>query len=189
MGEAASQIVTCARYPGWRAKLVHDIDAGEPCGDALAPALLVAGCGLARFAQGVYVPEPAAQIVAAWYRLADYDRFCRYLRICHGVSSVAAATTAQQEVLVFDTAEFRRHVGATAPAVDLSGEQAEWRAWLDGDVYGVIVQRHRTGTTRWDDGTTSAASTWREVDSVWGLFGYDIAYQQALDLLQQHAAG
>jgi hypothetical protein len=188
MGEDPSAIVTDDRFPRRRARLVHDDYAGEPDGDALAPALLVANRGRPRFATGVYVPVQAQQIVAAWSGLADRDLFGRYLRICHGVTTVAVVSTAEVNVVIFDTADFRRHVGITTPA-DLAGERAEWQAWLDGEVYGVIVERHHTGTTTWDDGTITATSAWREVDAVWGLFGHGSAHRHALALLHDHAAG
>jgi hypothetical protein len=189
MTDNESTIVTDCRFPRWRARLVHDEHAGEPDGDALAPALLVPRHSRPRFAAGVYVPVHAAQMLAAWSHLSDRDLFCRYLRIYHGASTVAVANTAEVDVIVFDTADFRRHVGITTPPVDLSGEKAEWQAWLDGDVYGVVVERHRTGTITWDDNTTTATSQWREVDSMWGLFGHEYAHQEALDLLHDHAAG
>jgi hypothetical protein len=182
-------VVTDDRFPRWRARLVHDEDAGEPDGDALAPALLVTARGRPRFATGVYVPERAGQIVAAWTRLDDRDRFGRYLRICHGVTAVAVATSADLDVVVFDTADFRRHVGITTRPADLSGEAAEWQAWLDGDVYGVVVERRHNGTTTWDDDTVTATSAWREVDAVWGVFGHEYAHEYAVDLLHDHAAG
>lgn len=188
MHEDLSQTVTDDRFPSWRARLVHDEDAGEPDGDALAPALLVPARGRPRLANGVYLPANAERILAAWGRLADRDRFRRYLRICHGATTTAVASTADADVVIFDTGDFRRHVGMTPPA-DLSGEQAEWQAWLDGDVYGVVVERHHTGTTTWDDATTSAVSQWREVDALWGLYGHEYARQYALDLLHQHATG
>jgi hypothetical protein len=187
MDEDLSQTVTDDRFPRWRARLIRDEDAGEPDGDALAPALLVPTRGRPRLANGVYLPAHAERIVSAWGRLADRDRFRRYLRICHGATTTAVASTADTDVVIFDTTDFRHHVGITTRA-DLSGEQAEWQAWLDGDVYGVIVERHHTGTTTWDD-TTTATSRWREVDALWGLYGHAYARQYALDLLHQHATG
>jgi hypothetical protein len=173
-----SVVVFDGKMPGWRARLVHDLDAGEPYGDALAPALLVPARGRPRLATQVYVPAQPGRIVAAWQQLADLDRFGRYLRICHGATATATACGADLDVVVFDTADFRQHAGISAPA-DLSGEKAEWRAWLDGDVFGVVLEQR-------DDIT---ARRWRQVDAVWGLFGHGYAAAYARELLHQHAAG
>jgi hypothetical protein len=188
MSDNLSATVTDDRFPGWRARLIHDDCAGEPDGDALAPALLVPCRGRPRPAKGVYLPVHAEQILAAWLHLADWDRFCRYLRMWHGVTAIAVASTADLDVFIFDTADYRDHVGVQPPS-DLSGEQGEWQAWLDGDVYGVQVERHHSGTTTWDDNTTTATSQWREVDAVWGLYGHEYATRYAHDLLHDCAAG
>lgn len=188
MYEDLSQTITQDRFPRWRARLVHDEDAYEPDGDALAPALLVPAHGRPRLATGVYLPAHGEQIVAAWSRLADQDGFCRYLCICHGVTTIALASTADADVVIFDTAEFRRHVGITAPP-DLSGERCEWQ-----DVAGRRrLRRDRatpvTGTTAWDDDTTTATSQWRDVDAQWGLFGREHATERARDMLHDRAGG
>ena len=65
MSDDLSATVTDDRVPGWRARLIHDDCAGEPDGDALAPALLVPSRGRPRLAKGVYLPVHAEQIVAA----------------------------------------------------------------------------------------------------------------------------
>ncbi|ROO52761.1 hypothetical protein EDC02_7702 [Micromonospora sp. Llam0] len=182
------EVVTDDRLPGWRARLIHDDSAHEPDGDALAPALLVARRGQPHLATGVYVPAHGVRIVAAFDRLGDRDRFERYLRIHHGTTSLTAVSTPGLDVLIFDTTDFRALVGMTVPA-DLTAERTEWQAWLDGDVYGVCVERHHTGVTTWDDNTTTAVSQWRVVEDVWGLFGHTSATDYARDLLRECAAG
>lgn len=180
-------IVADDRYPGWRARLAYEEYAGEPDGDALAPALVTAARCKPYLAKGVYVPQAADAILAAWQHL-DRDTFGRYLRMFHGVTTIVVATNGQTDVLTFDTADFRRHVGITATPADLTGERDEWQAWLDGEVYGVIVERHRSGTTSWDDGTATATERWQEVESMWGLYGHTYALEEAADLLPGCAA-
>jgi len=77
MSDNLSATVTDDRFSGWRARLIHDDCAGEPDGDALAPALLASSRGRPRLAKGVYLPGHAEQIVAAWLQLADRDRMDR----------------------------------------------------------------------------------------------------------------
>ncbi|MGI5185496.1 hypothetical protein ACQEVZ_55560 [Dactylosporangium sp. CA-152071] len=179
--------MTDDRHPGWRARVVHDEYAGEPDGDALAPALVTAARTTPYLAKGVYVPHAANMILAAWHSLGR-DLFQRYLRMFHGVTAIAVAFNRDTDVWCFDTADFRRHVGITTTPADLASERAEWQAWLDGEVYGVIVERRRAGTTTWDDGTTAAVEQWLEVESVWGMYGHAYAREEAADLLHTCAA-
>ena len=58
-------------------------------------------------ANGVYVPQAADAIVAAWQCLRRPGQVLRYLRMFHGVTAIAVARTADLDVLIFDTADFR----------------------------------------------------------------------------------
>jgi hypothetical protein len=69
----------------------------------------------------------------------------------------------------------------------VTGEHTEWRAWADGDMYGVVVENRHTGTTVWDDGGIDEVEQWRQVDSLWGLYGHDYAADTARELLTDHA--
>jgi len=143
------EIITDGRYPGWRVRLVHDEHAGQPWGDALAPALLVWRGQPATLAADVFVPRHAHEIVHAHGRYADPVLFERYLRIVHGATAIATVEDRDLTVWIFDTSEFRAHIGHTGP-VDLAGEHAQWRAWTEGEVYGVVVERRHSGATVWD---------------------------------------
>jgi hypothetical protein len=180
------EVVSDDRYPGWRARLVYDEDA-QPYGDALAPSLLAWRGQRAYFAGEVFIPAAHAEIVRAHGHYRDPDRFGRYLRIVHGVTTVVTVEHGDLTVWIFDTDDYRAHLGLHGP-VDLSGDRAEWRAWSDSEAYGVIVEQRQTGTTRWDDGAIDEVERWREVDSLWGLFGHDHATGQARELLADHAA-
>lgn len=166
------EIVTDDRYPGWRARIVADTEAGQPFGDALAPALLVER-GHAQWASEVYQSEDADRILEAWRRL-DPEVFERYLRLAHGTTCVEQLSERDLTVITFDTAGYREHVGIGGQA-DLSGETAEWRAWLDGDVYGVVVEEH------------TAASCWTVRDALFGLYGWPYAHARAGELLTDAA--
>jgi hypothetical protein len=167
------EIVTDHRHPGWRARIIVDTGAGQPCGDALAPALLTER-GHVAWASDVYQPQHAGRILHAWRRL-DSEVFERYLRLVDGVTTIEQVTNRDLTVIIFDTADFRVHVGITC-AADLTGERDEWRAWLDGDVYGVIVEHH---TDR---------SCWSQHDALFGVCGWAYARQRAGELLSETAA-
>jgi hypothetical protein len=166
------EIVTDERFPGWRARIVTDTDAGQPWGDALAPALLVER-GHVEWASEVYQSEHAERILEAWRRL-DPEVFERYLRQAHGTTAIEEITERNLTVITFDTTGYRAHVGIIGPA-DLTGETQQWRAWLGGDVYEVIVERH------------TADRCWTYEDALCGLYGWSYARQRAADLLTENA--
>ncbi|MCA2216345.1 hypothetical protein [Jidongwangia harbinensis] len=164
-----SMIVIDDRFPGWRARIVVDEDASQPWGDALAPALLIQR-RQAVWAGEVYQPKHADRVLAAWRRFGTDELFERYLRLVHGTTAIRHVTGQDLTVVIFDTANFRAHAGIT-DVCDLTGEHDEWRAWLDGDVYGVIVEQH------------TAADGWTGHDSLFGLYGNAYAEQQAAAML------
>ncbi|WP_432983099.1 hypothetical protein [Dactylosporangium sp. CA-233914] len=182
MTMSRDDVVTVAGLPGWRALLVADADAGEPWGDALAPALLIGRGGRVRAAAEVYQPAHTGRLAHAWQYFCDHDLFCRYLRLCHGTTSIATASSQDTTALIFDTTAYRAHAGITGVA-DLSAEQAEWQAWLDGDVYGVVVQQHIPAVSCTHCGQTTPAM-WTAVESCWGYFGRASAEDAAEPLLR-----
>jgi len=160
-------IVTDDRRPDWRARLVVDEHCGQPWGDAFAPALLVQR-RRAAWASEVYQPTHADRILAAWYHFGTDTLFERYLRLAH-------VTGGDLTVVVFDTTDYRSHAGIT-DVCDLTGEYDQWRAWLDADVYGAIVEHH------------TADGCWTVHDSVWGLYGNTYAEHTATAMLTAAAA-
>jgi hypothetical protein len=100
--------------------------------------------------------------------------FERYLRIAHGTTAVGQISGRDLTVITFDTAAFRDHAGITGIA-DLTGEVLEWRAWLDGDVYEVVVEQH------------TAEQRWIHQDALCGLYGWPYAHQRATQLLADNA--
>lgn len=175
-------IITDDQYPRLRARLVHDQDAHQPDGDALAPALLAWRGDRAVFAKDVFVPDGRHEIVHAHSHYQSRDLFERYLRIVHAVTEIVTIDTPDLLIWIFDTADYRAHVGHTGP-IDLSGEHTEWLAWAQGDVFGVIVEQRHAGTTVWDDGRVDDFVQWRHADSLWGLYGHDYAVVTARELL------
>ncbi len=158
-----------SRWPGWRARLILDPDPLQPYGDALAPALIIHR-RRAEIAAEVFRPAQATRILRAWQDIGDRALFCRHLEFFHGTSNIEQATDHHStELLIFDTGDYRSHTGATRPC-DLSGDRAEWQAWLDGDVWGVHIEHRQPGG-------------WTCTDSLWGLFGGDYARQTAQQLL------
>lgn len=171
------ELIICdPAHPAWRARLIHDDAAEQPWGDALCPALLIPARGQASFARQVFQPGHADRILAARRHLADEALLERYLRIVHGTTAVSHVTDRDVTVMLFDTAEYRQHAGCPAPC-DLSQEHAEWRFWVDGEVFGITVEEN-TGT--------AAAPQWNERDGMWGFYGLAYARQRATELLAEN---
>jgi hypothetical protein len=130
----------------------------------------------------VYQPKNGSDITGAWRHFADADLFERYLRIAHGATNVTRLDRDDMTVIIFDTNDFRAYTGYTGTC-DLSGETAQWQAWLDGEVYGVHIQKQATGSTVWDDGRTEPVHQWVDMESLWSLYGLDYASTVAAELL------
>lgn len=56
----------------------------------------------------------------------------------------------------------------------------ELQMWRDGDVWGYRVERE----THWFNASLDTMTTWEEVDSCWGFYGYDYARQSALEAFE-----
>lgn len=66
---------------------------------------------------------------------------------------------------------------ADHPARDAA---ADWQAWLDGEVYGVILEE----LTTWTSNTIAGPRTrdeWESIESVWGFYGSDYAKEAGLE--------
>jgi hypothetical protein len=120
MSEDPDSIVTDDRYPGWRARLVYDEYAGEPDGDALAPALVIVTTRQPYLAKGVFMPQSAEEILAAWQQLEDRALFERYLRMFHGATT-AVEHVAARLPLTDSVVRADRGMSAHAAQLDRSG--------------------------------------------------------------------
>jgi hypothetical protein len=118
-----------------------------------------------------YVVHPRiVEALARWAR--DSSLFERYCRIFHG------ATTFQywDSFVSLDPADWREKVGAPAGSVSTK----EWRAYIDGDVYGIAEQEVVTVTATNQSGEeVSRRQDWLTTDSVWGFYGYEYAVEAA----------
>ena len=89
-------------------------------------------------------------------------------------------------MLTFDTSGYRAHVGITG-ATDLTGARDEWQAWLDGDVYGVVVEHQTKRSPLCPLWICGAVRMGVEVDACWGCYGRRQAVVQAMQLLRAAA--
>lgn len=194
------------------AVIVRDEEPGAPYGDALAPAYWLDYPHDPRRAGEVFHDDESDELATIWQNvhayavngqysklpsgrraLRDYDTFtARFMRIFHGVRAFEI-NHREGSVLILDTPNYRAHVGRPTPdptaawddAEFWEGEASEWRAYLDGDVYGVgfatMPERVTDETPISDD-----LDGWDVEVQCWGFAGQEYAMEEAATM--EHGA-
>ncbi len=151
------------------------------------------------------IQDPTGTLDDAWYRLvgarpyyegryAPRDAvaiFERYVRLLGGVSEYDSPHDGPPAIW-YVLPEYMESVGFRPEDITeekmreaLEGERKEYRAWAEGDVWGIVVERkvtwQRVGS---DDGPFAGIrrahmDTWEEVESVWGYIGQEYAEEEA----------
>lgn len=137
------------------------------------------------------------------------DALSRWLRIFHGGSVKVIASTVHQggdSFLTYDTRAMRERWGQTGDMLETSDPEAdEWQAYIDGEVYGIRVERatfgpHELTTGHFTGAATCAncndadldmsetcdeATEWHEIEGTdcWGYYGEEWAKQAAIGAL------
>lgn len=92
----------------------------------------------------------------------------------HGSGGLALAACDEDRAngFIYTTLARADELGAPHDSLErqLHGEIEEWHTYVSGDVYGYVVKSA--------DGT--------ELDSLWGLYGYDYAKQEATDAANRY---
>lgn len=141
--------------------------------------------------------EPAKRFMEYYGMRKGIGVVERFLRIFHGARDVRtfhySYSPDSAVYLAFDSAAMRKTWGC---AEDLeNGAEAtatEWQAYIDGDVYGVRVERlvKVSSVTTFDgeEVDTEEAEDWETVDDsvLWGLYGEEYAKEVALDQLAMY---
>lgn len=192
----------------FRAYIVHDESADKPYDEGATPIL---SREFGRYGGFSAVNDQASGYVdmvnEAWNRLnRDDDVLARFLRIFYGSKSVLWDSSSNYAYLAFDTAAWRETVGLTDeymstvgadvldPETLAEGSLNEVMAWANGEVYGYIVERRMiayttlTDPVTGDQASTRTGSTWEEIDSCYGFYGYDYAAAEAKDVFEAHTA-
>ena len=218
---------------GLRVRLVLDDGPSEPYDDGGSPLLrLKFGdfYSLTRWAGAEQVTEITSYVVddgiieaAARWWAEESDVFERYLRAFHGTTEVKwyDSRDGDYAYVTFDTADWRAEMGLTdeylaSHAGIVLADMTEWRAYVEGDVYGYVVERLAPvvdqddltyaretlgGDARYDDVVTLAegragiacaegVGVWVEVEdgSLWGLYGTDYAVKAAYEAFDAELA-
>lgn len=126
-----------------------------------------------------------------WGMRKGTEVFKRFLRVFHGARDIREFSYSYSPdsavYVAFDTADMRAEWGCSEDATDgAEGTAAEWQAYIDGDVYGVAVERRVTvssvTTFQGEEVATDEAEEWEEIDGsdVWGHYGEAWAKEAAV---------
>lgn len=119
--------------------------------------------------------------------------FERYVRVFHEGSVVEYGGGARGTTYVaFTTRTLARAWGVPddQPVPDV--EISEWEAYLEGDVWGYVVEKKVTWQRLDSNGepvfsvSPCFIETWEELDSCWGFYGEEYAVQAAEEALEWH---
>jgi hypothetical protein len=194
-----------AEYGTHRVRLAYEESPHKPYNDGGAPIWRVEPSRNytdrvdARHEEGLSTYEPDGRIAEAidqfWSAGAPgFDTLERYLRIFHGATAFERWHSGSSWYFTCDPADWRTKMGITDETMQREGYgdglMDEWKAWCNGEVYGVITeQQARKVTTITERGTHEVLETladddhWFEVDALWGHYGYDWAKEAALNAL------
>ncbi len=192
---------------GWRVTLIKDEHADEPYDDGQSPLLRIEDrySGYHASAEHIQVgsmrptgnDERIEEAAQRW--ASKPELFEKYLRAFHGATTIkwyGPNNYTDHTYVTYDTSEWVKAVGfddKVAPRSKYDGAKAvsmaEYRAYLEGDVYGYQVERRvnvasiriisahgqhlRTIESEYDE--------WEVVDSCWGFYGYTYARESALE--------
>lgn len=150
----------------------------------------------------VKVADPAGdqRVSDAWNRL-EYrytwreaePMIERYIRILGGISRLDTPHDGPRSVWyvlpeMLSKAGFRDDELTPHKMIEiLDAERKEYRAWAEGETYGVIIEKRTEWFHRDDDGIEVATmETWETEEDVWGIIGDEWAEQEAREMLSHY---
>lgn len=145
------------------------------------------------------VDEDGGPLQNGWDRLFEYHdadeavkRFTRWARIFHGITVVEQRLHDGSWSLWYVTPENLAETPATAEEV-IEIEFGEYRAWVEGDAYGVIVEKRVVLVPRDDEdredpdlNLADETETWETVDDCWGYLGHAYATSAAKETFESY---
>jgi hypothetical protein len=123
--------------------------------------------------------------------------FKRYLTVFHGTLDAREFSYSYSPdsavYLAFDSADMRKTWGCADDYAEAAlGTASEWQAYIDGDVYGIAVERRvtisSTTTFQGESVPMPDVESWEEVDdsACWGYYGETYATEAAIELLEDY---
>lgn len=198
MSDWTAETVTLEDVPNMRARLVVEDYPEPPFHESGVPTYRV---NVSRNTVGAYgsrlehvYGEEAREVADEWWdrivfsysNRADtlddaVDFLDRFLRIFHGGGARVLSrgdSRSYDYIVVMTQAQLRNWCSGETSTEILEQETrtSEYLAWLEGEVYGIVIEQAGTETTVIRDmqGTVireSVTETWEEVESVWGFYG------------------
>jgi len=176
----------------YRVRLVCDEYAEKPHDDCSAPVLRIEPARAEHVDDGGrphYSDDAVEDAVNRWGG-PDSDGWKyveKFLRAYLGVTRIDTYYSGNYWYAAYDSADWREYTGV--PAGSAENFLAEWRAWIEGEVYGYVVERKvhveqtRAVSVSGDlvREEESEYDEWEETDSCWGYYGYEWAKQNALE--------
>jgi hypothetical protein len=189
----------------YRVRIEADQDAGEPYDDGSAPLLRIeyrSGEYRAEHIQRSSRPTEADGAVEAavsrWGGLSrdDWRLVEKFMRAYLGTTVIQTWYSGDYWYVAYDTGEWREYAGQTEAVAGPNWQSvlagfdlmAEWKSYVEGDVWGYIVEKRVTWATGDDD--YDDRETWEDApddSSCWGLYGHEYAEQAAREALDEHA--
>lgn len=183
---------------GLRVRLAADENADEPDNDWQSPLLRLRYNRAHRWqAEHVVVgsrptdcdtriEEAAARWGSDLEMRSDLEMLGKYLRAYHGTKVIRQWSSDDYTYITYDTAQWREYigfpVGSELPgSYEASVNLDEYRAWCEGDVYGYIIEREVTWVRADMPDSRDTMTTWEEVDSCWGFYGWEQAEESAAE--------
>jgi hypothetical protein len=182
-----AEIVKTSANGRYRVSLEMDMDAAAPYDETGSPILRMDYRGgrwnAIHVGTGVYAGESNIEGAADRWGSPSGDTFglfVRYLKVFHGVTEVETWYSGDYWYVTYDSAAWREAIECPAAKPDMS----EYKAWVEGEVYGVIVERLDT----WEraDDNSFTMDSWTEVESAWGHHGYEYATEAASEMLSEY---
>lgn len=120
--------------------------------------------------------------------------FTRYVAIYHGGQVVTHVGRGWREptYVAYTTEKMARVAWGQSEPYLLTADISEWAAYVEGDVYGVVIERKvnlftEVTTTEGDLVRHEEDEDWEEVESCWGYYGEKYAEQAAREELALYA--
>lgn len=182
----------------FRVLLVPEWDAEKPDHDGQVPVIRLAHRDYSRNAVQEVGDDVHDGILEGLDRFDTDDLWERYVRAFHGTSKItyfhSSSDRSSPTWVAFDSAAWREAHGVTVEQLAEEDIAGDFRAYVDGNVYGYVVQRRETWVPvgSWDaegalDEDVTTRETWEDVDdgSAWGLYGREHAETAAREALEE----
>lgn len=124
-------------------------------------------------------------------RWEGIEAFERWVRIFHG-GDVTSFDSREGTHIAYTSLAHYEEWGLDPESEHAKADISEWQAYVEGDVWGVVVEEMvTTRTIRRDSMGRFMSDTtdvdWDEIESVWGYYGHEYAVEEAKREIEDYA--